>query len=137
MAPSKIPYPDRGQGIPFFCACCPSHPLDLQTSASMLLARFSVAPPTVGEPGEFGSGWLCLGRVLRCASTTHAIVIIQVERFLGRGVGMQRALVVGMSLVCLSTVGMTGGWVLSGGEEEALGFSAPGISVRGGITVNF
>jgi hypothetical protein len=90
----------------------------------------------VGEPGGCGSGRLCLGRVLRCALTTHAIVIIQVERFVGGGAGMQRALVVGMSLACLNTVGMTGGWVTSGGEEEAFGFSAPGVSVRGGITVN-
>jgi hypothetical protein len=87
-------------------------------------ARFSAVPPTVGEPGEFGSGWLCLGRVLRCALTTHAIVIIQVEWFVEGGAGMQRALVVGMSLACLNT-------------EEAFGFSAPGMSVRGGIMVNF
>jgi hypothetical protein len=26
MAPSKIPYPDRGQGISFFAACYPSQP---------------------------------------------------------------------------------------------------------------
>jgi vitamin B12 transporter len=46
-----------------------------------------------------------------------AIFIIQAERFLDRGAGMQRALVVGMSLVCLSIVGMIGGWVSSGGER--------------------
>jgi hypothetical protein len=36
MAPSTIPYPSRGQGISFFAACCPSHPLDPQTSAAVL-----------------------------------------------------------------------------------------------------
>jgi hypothetical protein len=38
MAPSRVPYPDRGQGISFFSACCPSHPLDPQTSAAALLS---------------------------------------------------------------------------------------------------
>jgi hypothetical protein len=37
MAPSTIPYPDRGQGI-VFSACCPSHPLNPQTSAAVLLS---------------------------------------------------------------------------------------------------
>jgi hypothetical protein len=36
MALLRIPFQDYGQGI-FFSACCPSHPLDLQTSASTLL----------------------------------------------------------------------------------------------------
>jgi hypothetical protein len=39
MAPSKIPYPDRGRGISFFSAfsaCCPLHLLDPQTSAAVL-----------------------------------------------------------------------------------------------------
>jgi hypothetical protein len=34
MATPKIPYPDQGQGMSFFSACCPSHPLGSQTSAS-------------------------------------------------------------------------------------------------------
>jgi hypothetical protein len=38
MARSRIPYPDRGQGISFFSACCPSHPLDPQTPAAVLLS---------------------------------------------------------------------------------------------------
>jgi hypothetical protein len=38
MAPLRIPYPDRGQGISFFSACCPSHPLIPQTSAAVLLS---------------------------------------------------------------------------------------------------
>jgi hypothetical protein len=41
MAPSRIPYPDRGQGISVFSACCPSHPLDAQTSATVLLPNFA------------------------------------------------------------------------------------------------
>jgi hypothetical protein len=41
MAPSKIPYPDRGQGISFVFACCPSHPLDLQPPVAMLLPGFA------------------------------------------------------------------------------------------------
>jgi hypothetical protein len=36
MAPLKIPYPDHGQGIAIFSACCLSHPLDPQTSAAVL-----------------------------------------------------------------------------------------------------
>jgi hypothetical protein len=78
-------------------------------------------PHPVGEPGEFGSGWLGLDRVLRRALTTQqgAIFIIQAERFFDRGAGMQRALVVGMSLVCLGIVGKVGGWV-SPGEERAV-----------------
>jgi len=38
MALSRIPYPDRGQGISFCSACCPSHPLDPQTPAAVLLS---------------------------------------------------------------------------------------------------
>ena len=137
MAPSKIPYPDRGQGISFFSACCPFHPLDLQTSASMLLLDSARCHPPSARQASLaadGCAWVvCCDALL----TTHTIVIVQVERFVGRGAGMQRALVVGMSLACLNTVGMAGGWGSSGGEEEAFGFSALGISVRGGSTVNF
>ena len=38
MAPSRIPYPDDGQGIFLFSACCPSLPLDQQTLATLLLS---------------------------------------------------------------------------------------------------
>ena len=38
MVLSRIPYPDRGQGISVFSACCPSQPLDPQTSAAVLLS---------------------------------------------------------------------------------------------------
>jgi hypothetical protein len=38
MAPSRIPYPDHGQGISFFSACCPSHLLDPQTAAVVLVS---------------------------------------------------------------------------------------------------
>jgi hypothetical protein len=34
MAPSRIPYPNHGQGISFFSACYPSDPLAPQTSAA-------------------------------------------------------------------------------------------------------
>jgi hypothetical protein len=122
--PFKDPLPRSWAGDFFFFRLLPLSSSRSPDPSFNAAARFSAVPPTVGEPGEFGSGWLCLGRVLRCALTTHAIVIIQVEWFVEGGAGMQRALVVGMSLACLNT-------------EEAFGFSAPGMSVRGGIMVNF
>jgi len=36
MAPSTIPYPDDGQGMSLFTACCPSYPLEPDASASSL-----------------------------------------------------------------------------------------------------
>ena len=38
MAFPRISYSDRGQGISVFSACYPSHPLDPQTSAVVLLS---------------------------------------------------------------------------------------------------
>jgi outer membrane receptor protein involved in Fe transport len=59
-----------------------------------------------------------------------AIFIIQAERFLDRGAGMQRALVGGMSLVCLSIVGMVGGWGSSGGERTVWSKAAAAEPMR-------
>jgi vitamin B12 transporter len=68
-----------------------------------------------GEPGAFGE-WPRLGSVLRSSLTTQqgAIFTIRAERLRDRGVGMQRALVVGMSLACLYVGGVASVMVPSG-----------------------
>ena len=38
MSPSKIPYPNYGQGISLFSACCPSPPLAQQILLKLLLS---------------------------------------------------------------------------------------------------
>jgi hypothetical protein len=54
MATPRIPYPDHGQGISFFFACCPSHPLDLQSSALSLPLGFVSHTPLSVDKASFG-----------------------------------------------------------------------------------
>jgi hypothetical protein len=129
MAPSRIPYPDRGQGI-FFGRLLPlsasvSAPgvnfLDVGKAESRgVEAGFQVLLPwQLRLDGQRGSPWVTLpGYPTIGLSGSYAIFA---------NVWHMRSLRSQMKIANL----------LDGDYEQVLGFSQPGIRVRGGVTVNF
>jgi vitamin B12 transporter len=73
----------------------------------------------IGAPGERGGAWPCLGSVLRSPLTIQQMRSSSSERsgFWDRGEGMQKVLVVGMSVVCLYIGGRAAGWMSPDGEN--------------------